>query len=273
MEHTGELVYNPLNTKERLIERLLHNREVIETRSHTDPIHSGAFYHAVLSLIDAFHRTVEKTVLPRELEENWEYGIGYNYEGITLYLEHFDIIEYFDEERKTKCSFVIPDQDFTLLTVKARYLTAEEYAASRNVGVGTVRQWIRRGKLRTAKKFGNEWRISEISDPPQRGYQPATYTLPDDLYGVPDELNYLKGKNNVRIFRDGNKSDQYCVMLWKDGDEEEKYNGVPLTISAAEREKLELFLIGNPDIIYVQDIFDSVNRDLLTFEQLEGLEA
>jgi len=273
MKKVGDTVFYPLNTKERLIKRILDDKKVIETRSHTDPIHSGAFYHAVLSLIDEFHQTIENTILPKELEENWVYEIGYNYEGIKLFLVHNDKREYYDEKSNREYDFSFTDQDFTLVIVKAKYLTAEEYAKSRNVGVGTVRQWIRRGKLRTAKKFGNEWRISEISDPPQRGYQSASYTLPNDLYGVPEELKYLKGKNNVTIFRDPNQIDQYYVSLWEDGKEEEKYEGEPLIISAAEREKLELFLIGNPDIIYVQNIFDSVNSDLYTFEEIEGMEV
>ena len=64
----------------------------------------------------------------------------------------------------------------------------EEYAAATNTEAVTVRQWIRRGKLRNALKIGSEWRIPEITDPPRRGYTPVSYYNKGGLIAFPKEF-------------------------------------------------------------------------------------
>ena len=252
-----------LDTKERILNEVSDNREKIENRSRVDPLHSGAFYHAVLSLSDEFRDVVEHTVLPENME-HWEYAVEYSYEGIELYLLHESEKPYYNHElqREEKRSYI--DQVLPILRVKAKYLTAEEYAESRGVGVGTVRQWIRRGRIRTAKKFGKEWRISELSDPPQRGFTPAKYLLPEKLYGIPEDLQYLEGKRVVKIEKDPENKEGFLVKLFLNESGKDEDGSEKLCISSSDREKLELFLIGEPSIFYVQDFFDSVVPDLFS---------
>ena len=50
-----------------------------------------------------------------------------------------------------------------------------------------VRQWIRRGKLRSAVKAGSEWRIPELSEIIGRGYRRGTFHWDDKLSDVPEE--------------------------------------------------------------------------------------
>lgn len=252
-----------VDTKERIIEEVLTNREKIENRSRVDPLHSGAFYHAVLSLIDKFRDVVEHTVLPENMD-HWEYAVEYSYEGIELYLVHSGEKKYYNPELKREMTHDYVDQVLPILKVKAKYLTAEEYAESRGVGVGTVRQWIRRGRIRTAKKFGNEWRISELSDPPQRGFTSAKYLLPEKMYGIPEELRYLEGIKKVKIEKDPENKEGFLVSLYLDDNGKDEEENEKRCISSSEREKLELFLIGNPDVFYIQDFFDSVVPDLFS---------
>ena len=258
---------NKVNTKEGIIAEVLDSREKIERRSREDPLHSGAFYHAVLSLIDEFVESVRHTFLPENLGAPWEYAVEYSYDGIVLHLTHFGERRYFNRAHQREEIQEYVNQVLPLVKTKARYLTVEEYANSRGVGVGTVRQWIRRGRIRTAKKFGNEWRISELSDPPKRGFTSAKYILPEKLYGIPEDLQYLEEIRAVKIDKDPENKEAFTVSLFgdeegKDGEESDR-----LSISSSEREKLELFLIGNPDIFYVQEFFVSVIPDLINIPE------
>lgn len=47
-------------------------------------------------------------------------------------------------------------KELTLLQIPVKMLTTGEFAQLRGVEDVTVRQWIRRGKIRTAVKYGNE---------------------------------------------------------------------------------------------------------------------
>ena len=48
------------------------------------------------------------------------------------------------------------DAAYKLISVKPKSFSVEDYAKFYKVEQGTVRQWIRRGKLRTAYKVGTE---------------------------------------------------------------------------------------------------------------------
>lgn len=60
--------------------------------------------------------------------------------------------------------------EHTLITVECDYLTVEQYDSMLGIEPVTVRQWIRRGKLRHAKKNGRDWLIPDTEDKPQRGF-------------------------------------------------------------------------------------------------------
>ena len=77
----------------------------------------------------------------------------------------------FDEDGEPTSVSVMPGQTFELVTVPSALLSVEEYAAVYNVSVTTVRQWIRRGKIRSAIKNGCEWSIPELAAVSGRGYQ------------------------------------------------------------------------------------------------------
>lgn len=249
-------------TKEGIITAVMDSREKIENRSREEPLHYAAFYRAVLSLIDEFVETVKNTFLPENLGNQWEYAVEYSYDGIVLHLLHFGERRYYNRcyQREEKIEFV--NQVLPIMKTKARYLTVEEYANSRGVGVGTVRQWIRRGRIRTAKKFGKEWRISELSDPPKRGFTSAKYILPEKLYGIPENLQYLQNIRSLKIEKNPENKESFLISLFNDENSKDGEESGRRCISSSEREKLELFLIGNPEIIYVQEFFDSIFTDL-----------
>ena len=63
-------------------------------------------------------------------------------------------------------------------------LSCAEFAKRCGVEQVTVRQWIRRGKLRTAVRAGRDWRIPSTAKRPEEGFVPAVYHV---ISGVPKE--------------------------------------------------------------------------------------
>ena len=252
-----EVVYRKhfISTKKEIREKVLDERRMIENNASIDALHSAAYYHAVISLIESFIKKLDSSVLFEKLEPLWEYDVSYSYEGISLGLIH-NYYEGVDEEGKEYYSI---DQSYELFRVPARYLTVEEYAKIFNVGVGTVRQWIRRAKIRTAKKYGSEWRISELSDPPKRGYVDASYKWEPPLSSIQKEFSYLDGFVSVSISQYRNEKQCFKISLWK---EDEGMPDKSFDLDMNEREKLELYLIGNPEIEYVQHFQESLIVDL-----------
>ena len=136
---------------------------------------------------------------------------------------------------------MVVGQEFDLVKVSTRLLTVEEYASIYEVSFGKVRQWIRRGKLRSAIKAGSEWRIPELSEITGRGYRRATFHWDDKLSDVPEEYSYLKEYSWLSI--DQNVKDKNLfrvVCLGKDT------KSLEMIMETKEREKFELYLISNP---------------------------
>ena len=75
----------------------------------------------------------------------------------------------------------------------------EENAKEYGVETVTVRQWIRRGKIRNAVKNGREWLIPELTELPGRGYTSAIYMWYEYLYDLPNEYKFLTDYTTVLI--------------------------------------------------------------------------
>ena len=81
-------------------------------------------------------------------------------------------------------SYETKNEEYTLLKKECKYLTVEEFSNLRGISGVTVRQWIRRGKLRYAKKIGGEWFIPETAENPSRGYCDVEYELLDNTIKI-----------------------------------------------------------------------------------------
>ena len=124
-----------------------------------------SYFRALVRLLEEFKDQVEKTVLFEDLEPFWSYSYTIEETGIHLDLEHCFHVGFQDDGYPIK-EWI--DQEFRLIDVKSKLLTVEEYGERYGVGPGTVRQWIRRGKIRSAMKAGKEWRIPELVEMKQR---------------------------------------------------------------------------------------------------------
>lgn len=213
----------------------------------------SAKYDAILEeMIKAFMRKVYLTVLPKNLEPWWRYSYEISHKGICLYLEHINTIWIDEETGETDEETV--DQVFPLVRVDARMLTVDEYAKLYGVEQVTVRQWIRRGKLREAEKAGKEWRISELTDVPGRfsAYFEPTYKWIAELKNIPEGFEFLNDYDSVRIVKrelnvveNGN---DYQLFLTSRAVRKDK--AVSMGITENQREALEYYLISNPDVLY-----------------------
>src|SRR5690625_4343364 len=107
-----------------------------------------------------------------------------------------------------------------------------------DVTATTVRQWIRRGKLRTAKKVGRDWLIPSITERPSRGFTNGYY----HWLGLPNELKvkfpFLIEYNSIYIPQNEDEKSLFDCYL------KGQHSNKQITLSNNEREKLEVALIG-----------------------------
>ncbi len=230
-------------TKEDLFEWIDEARETYKKNSESDTTHSAAFYHVLDNLLAEFRKRIEETVLFERLEDFWKYSLVISFSGARLFLQHM-------------CAWVedvaylstLIDQEFLLIECKTKLLTVEEYASLYGVNDGTVRQWIRRGKLRNAIKFGKEWRIPELCEMPGRGYSPATYAIKPPLKNLPKEYEFLRNCISVMIEQDADDKNLFNITYYQQSTKPNTVVMNTIVFNSKEREHFEVFLISHPDI-------------------------
>lgn len=199
-----------------------------------------SYFKALVRLLEEFKNQVEKAVLFDDLEPFWSYSYTIEETGIHLDLEHCYNVGFEDDGYPRK-EWI--DQDFRLIDVKTKLLTVEEYGERYGVGPGTVRQWIRRGKIRSAMKAGKEWRIPELAEMRQRGYKLGQYRWEDLLQELPDGYDFINDYKQVDFWQDDKVKSLFLVVFYP---REENVEKKKLKLVSKEKEKLELFFIGNP---------------------------
>ncbi len=238
---------------DRTLDMVLKNAEI-------KPIHSYSYYVTLKKMLEQFKKDLDKLVFLKLLDDGWCYEWYVTHESVGLQLICYDVFnEYLNDY-----TMLYEKQVYELYTLPARMLTVEEFAGLHNAELGTVRQWIRRGKIRTAKKYGNEWRIPALTDAPRRGYTSALYKWTEELAGLPEDFKYLNDYERVYFDQDEDDKKKYYVRFYKDIETEE-YAGVKkvLICNAAERERLELVLIGHPAVTYIPNQYDTIVCDII----------
>lgn len=217
-----------------------------------DSWHSIKYYTLLKDLIRSFKRKLELTVLPKHLEDWWRYTYELSHKGVRLYVEHINTV--WLNEETGEIDEVTVDQVFPLISYDARMLTVDEYAKLYDVEPVTVRQWIRRGKLRAAEKAGKEWRISELTDVPGRArYEPATYKWISQLKDIPEEFAFLSNYTSIEIRKrelNVTPADPEITFIAFLFSRAERGNGAAARLTDTAKERLEAFLIANPDVLY-----------------------
>ena len=237
-----------LRTKEDILKDIDSLIAKSDAKAETKEKHSQAFYERYKDLLNRFRDEIEKCTFPQKLEDWWRYEYEVRESGITLSLKHADM---FDIERDDYI-FEHMDTTFTLKQIKAKLLTVEQYAQAYGVTTTTVRQWIRRGKIRTAIKLGSEWRIPELAEITERGYKSGHYERKEYLTDVPAEYAFINDYDYIDIDQNEEHKEYFDLCFSKKFDsakvpreEWEKYYK-EIQLDQKEREKLELYLISNP---------------------------
>lgn len=241
--------------------RILKNAE-------TDPSHSYAYYTTLKNLLDELKNKIGEVILMEKLDTGWCYDWGVSYRGAELQLVHYEL---YDGYPQGDPSLIEMNQEFTILLVPTKMLTVEEYAVLNGVEVGTVRQWIRRGKIRTAKKYGNEWKIPALTDTPKRGYTSAHYSWDGKLIGLSTDLEYLNDYRQASFMQDDDDKKLFYVYLYQDGNRKGLMTADKvIECDASEREKIELAIISQPEVNYDQNFRDNICIDLMHIYAEQG---
>jgi excisionase family DNA binding protein len=197
---------------------LLNKREVLESFegfiSHHMQPNNGEGYcgckrKALLSLCDKFKGQLLQKSIPN-LTKHWHY---YDY-FVTKNSIRLDLLkcEYVEFNENDEISNMTSNMEHTLLEVTCDYLTVEQYAQQYGVTDTTVRQWIRRGKLRSAKKAGRGWLIPALADRPTRGFERVAYSWNVLPFEIIEEFPFLTGCNTAYIYQgDTDKKAFYCI--------------------------------------------------------------
>lgn len=236
-------------TKESALKKLRKKLEHYMKRADIDTKLPQTYYALLIVLLDAFYKKIESSVLFDVLPDEWAYYFNYEYDEFSLNIEHIRSIEV-DEDGGFKS--LHPDAAYKLITINPNSFSVNEYAQFYKVEQGTVRQWIRRGKIRTAYKEGSEWKIPELTPPPARGYEGAQYKWIKGVDNLPEEYDYLKNYVLATFYQDIVDRTKYHVLFVS----KETFigntvkNNKELLLDTKEREKLELFMIGHPQIKY-----------------------
>jgi excisionase family DNA binding protein len=197
-----------LFSKEDLIKSFKMTMEFIEFDE--DMKYTKMSRHNKLQLCKKFLAKLEKCRLPELAPSDWQF---YDYEifgdAIELNLCSTDTDMELSEDGKD-ISMMNSTVESTLLRVESNYVSIEQFAEIQEVTPLTVRNWIRKGKLRYARLSGNgEWLIPSTEVKPSRAYDFVQWTLLEPL--KIDEFPLVAASEVISIHKDyENKSMYKC---------------------------------------------------------------
>ena len=235
-----EKAWKTLPTNKRSVIVTLDNASKnVMSEMRNNPQHTLQYYNALSFLLDkVIVEIASRNIF--DAPDGWFYSFEITNKNAAMYIRHVSEIQE-DEDGNVVLDI---DERFRLINYPVGLLTVEQFASHSKIEAGTVRQWIRRGKLRNAIKVGGEWRIPEITDPPTRGFTPVRYYNNGQFFFLPKEIgaSFNQHPSVIDIYK--SKEEKGYIVLFD-------YAPAILPqklLTDAEREKLELMLIGNPNI-------------------------
>ena len=221
--------------------------------------YNRAYCDCVVRLVGEFRKMLQKHVLFDCPEGYWGYSIVLRGVGIYLYLNHYKETSF---QLMKESVFFTKDESYELACLKTKLLTVEEYAALHKVEHVTAVTRIRRGKIRSAVKVGSQWRIPELAQPVQRGYQSTEYTWRGRLTELPDKYKIIEDYNRAEFFQDDNDLTQFHVRFSGDNIEPMEF-----TCAREQRGKMEQIFIAHPDVTCLSDVISSIETRCFAGEQ------
>lgn len=240
-------INNVLLNKQEVIDSV---KDYIEYCQNNEEKWSNSKKRILIDMLYEFLSKIRKINMPIIKQRGWFYEYIWNTEGIKLILTHCDKVEIDDDGN---LNYMETSDEIIIIELKAKYLSVEQYAQKYNVTATTVRQWIRRGKIRNAKKIGRNWLIPELTDKPTRGYEPVTYEWEYLSEEIKIKYPFFNECSSVLIRKSDSVTNLYDVKVINNvGVIVEK-----IQLNTAEREKMELALISEPSVV-AHDWFQNV---------------
>lgn len=225
--------------KQSVIATLDNASKNVMSEMRNNPQHTLQYYNALSFLLDkVIVEIASRNIF--DAPDGWFYSFEITNKNAAMYIRHVSEIQE-DEDGSVVLDI---DERFRLINYPVGLLTVEQFASRSKIEAGTVRQWIRRGKLRNAIKVGGEWRIPEITDPPTRGFTPVRYYNNGQFFFLPKEIgaSFNQHPSVIDIYKSKEEKGYLVLFDYAPAILPQKL------LTDAEREKLELMLIGNPNI-------------------------
>ena len=225
--------------KQSVIATLDNASKNVMSEMRNNPQHTLQYYNALSFLLDKVILEIASRNI-FDAPDGWFYSFEITNKNAAMYIRHVSEIQE-DEDGNVVLDI---DERFRLINYPVGLLTVEQFASRSKIEAGTVRQWIRRGKLRNAIKVGGEWRIPEITDPPTRGFTPVRYYNNGQFFFLPKEIgaSFHQHPSVIDIYKSKEEKGYLVLFDYAPAILPQKL------LTDAEREKLELMLIGNPNI-------------------------
>lgn len=231
--------------------RMIQEADEKREKSEGDP-QQGFYWGNRYAYLDLFCDWLRGCPMFMKLEEWWAYYIEIKSNQIALCLSFYENVSFDLDSDVPKLGECQRNGRYEILTVKTDYLNAEKFSKAWGVKVSTIRQWIRRGKIRNVFKYDGWWMIPELTRPVKRGYSEASYYWRSALWDIPEEFRHLHLDTEaaIEITDIEVDDDMYLVKVLDNRrwDYEDYY------LSKAEIQKLERYLIGNPFVAYNGDV-------------------
>ncbi len=202
------------------------------------------------SVLDRFADEIYRLQLPELNQDWWQYQVQIRETGITLSLVHTEIRYDYGASWKKNVPVTVPDQVYSLYTVKAMLLTPEEFGRLYGETGSTVMEWIRSGVLCSACRYGDDWKIPELSAVLKNGdLSISEYSWPEELPAVPDDLDFLERYRSILIYPSDLADRPWEIEL----------SGAPegsriLSLNSDTAEHLRLWLLSQPYVECVNNV-------------------
>ena len=231
------------------------------TRTKDMP-HTNEYYRQVLEYCERLQMKLDRAKI---FDAPVFDSSKYDFSGVWFYAFEFDSSSLKLKLKLGKNTSKVNDivtvdsfvEDFTFMEVPIKYLSIDEFVESmsekgQKIEKATVRQWIRRGKLRDVVKNGGEWVVSTLAEVTKNGYVDSAYTwngnldLPIDvgIEGFSGRFfNIVDGKSILSI-KTSEEANMF-KLVYQGLDLDGGVTDLNKPLSKDEKDKLEAFLIAN----------------------------
>lgn len=232
-------------------EVLLNKKEILESfdgfikyhkAEDNEEDYSKEKRQAIIDISERFRNLLIASEIPTISKPWFFYEYNFTNDGIELTLNKSDNDFEWDEEGYISAMSYSVERK--VIEVKCEYVTVEQYAKWNSVTPTTVRQWIRRGKLRTSKKNGRDWLIPSLADRPKRGFEEATYRWDELDNNISQMFPFLANTKQIYLFQDRDDKKIFHVITGSNGDKDRQ----KISLTSKEREQLEIMLIASEKV-------------------------